>query len=569
MPMDHARSAKRRGRIRDSLAARLARSLAAASASEAGVTLVEVLMSVMILATITVSTFNGIDNSNRSAALGRARSQGETLAEQDEERLRSLPITKLREIEGLGASGEVTERKLNGNNYRVTSRATFKNEAGTSTCGSTTSPEADYYETRSEVSWGALTEGKSTVLNSFGSKPVIETSVIAPPPGASLLVQVNNAEGKGVEGMEATVKGPEPAVTTYEGKTSAQGCAIFPSFPEGGTYSVNVHRSGYVDQNWITESPSDKCTQETVKLTDGITTKAAYEFDKAGELNPRLVTAPTLLNGLEQRLGAPVRNVVAVNSEFACSFTYKTLLEESKTNPVSGIKSGARVFPYVSAYSVFAGTCKASEPKAFGQSSNPEAKVKGGEENAPEVAVPAMIVRLLKGTKKTETEREERSEKPAYVELEAGLRPRVVLVDTDKGTGEECGSPVAYEPETLPVEYTELGHTVHETPLKLTNEFGGTTTTITPEGKSERGVLRFPGQPYGDYNVCVEYPRGEGHWIYQTAVKNANPGIKTHATAPKEEDGTWVTLYGGYFTHEPQEVPPEELHQSEGTTCPL
>src|SRR5689334_6733144 len=62
---------------------------------EEGLLLIEVLISAFLIVIIAVGTFTGIDSANKVQQSLRARSQATTLAQQDEERLRSLTTAQL------------------------------------------------------------------------------------------------------------------------------------------------------------------------------------------------------------------------------------------------------------------------------------------------------------------------------------------------------------------------------------------------------------------------------------------------------------------------------------------
>ncbi len=58
-------------------------------ADETGDTLIEVLISAVVLVLIVVATLTGLDSTNRATALDRARSQADALAQADEEQARA------------------------------------------------------------------------------------------------------------------------------------------------------------------------------------------------------------------------------------------------------------------------------------------------------------------------------------------------------------------------------------------------------------------------------------------------------------------------------------------------
>lgn len=529
-PGDEARQTGRRGRLAQALRA------------ESGFSMIEVLISSLMLSIVVMGTLNGIDTTSHAAALGRARAQADSFAEQDEERLRSFSIKHLEELEAKG--GETYTMEADHSKYSVSSSVRFINNAtGTSSCSNEKTPQASYYETRSEVAWtGAKKEGG-------GPKPVRETSVIAPPPGASLIVQVQNAEAEGVRNMSVTVEGPGEGGTIYNDTTSVLGCSIFSSFPEGGEYSVDVQRSGYVDKNWYAKSEEDPSVQSEYNLVEGLTTKAPYEFDEAGQIKPRLVTVPveaaTETNTTPPaQLPGEALNVVAVNGNFSPGNPFKTVLEKNSSGPLTSMTSGFRVFPFPTGYSVFAGTCKANEPKNFGLENPPATIVHRGETAAPEVKEPAMIVRVFEHTRAEE----ESWVNTSHHEPRMVSKPITLVNRSGEGTTEGCDNQ-RYQPQTLPA----------------TIEEGG--VTRTENFSPERGLLEFPGQPYGKYVVCAEVSAGK--FIYQGEVNNNRPNAITGSgtfPSPLHEDGRLVSLYMGYTTSNPA---PAELHQGEGSECPL
>jgi len=521
----HATSARRR--------------LARAMGAESGLSMIEVLFSSLMLAIVVIGTLNGINTSSHAAAIGRARSQADSFAEQDQERLRSFSITKLRELEEHG--GETYTMEADKMKYTVKSTVEFQNnETGTSSCTSTGTAQADYYQTVSQVSWNN---------GGLKIKPVVETSLIAPPPGASLIVQVKNAEGTGVSGMNIAVKGPTSAGSTTSGKTSTAGCAIFSSFGEGGEYFINVNKTGFVDKDWYANSEEDEAAQNELTLVEGLTTKAGYEFDEAGTITPRLVTVPAETGMLTQttpaaQISGQALNVTAVNSNLGPPF--KKLLSSNLSAPATSISSGAVVFPFTSNYSLFAGTCKADEPKNF-EGTATEQKVSRGTTVTPTINEPALVVRVWEKTLAKEEEGYNAAH--GYSGTHQISKPITLVNWSGSGGTEECDN-ARYTPATLPANVVVNGVTVHE--------------EVTPE----RGELIYPGQAYGKYVVCAEV--AAGRFVYQSEVFNKITTATTNGTPsflhPTHEDGTIVDLYAGYSSSSP---PPASLHQGEGTECPL
>ena len=321
-------------------------------ASERGDSLIEVLISAVIVALIVVGTFSGLDSTNRATALERARSQATALAEQDQEQMSSKPIQKLSEI------SETHEAKLrevneNGTIYKIESTATYiSNETLTASCTSTT-PSADYIQTISKVTWPSMGT----------SKPVIETSLVSPPAGSALIVQVTGAAGEPVQGMTASSEKGPTALSTL---TSTNGCAVLAVLP--GEYALNVTRPGYVDQNGFVNSKEDPFYNSSFYVVAEGSAKKSFEFAPAGELAVKFESpvAKTKVSG---------ETFLALNTGIS-SPSYKVFGVAGK--PLATVESGKALFPFSSPYTVYAGSCPADAPTANGQSSNPTLTVPSG-----------------------------------------------------------------------------------------------------------------------------------------------------------------------------------------------
>ena len=71
---------------------------------DSGFSLIEVLVSALILAIAATGVFEGFDVASRASGRNRARSSAATLAEQDQERLRAMPVSAL---DGLDSARDV------------------------------------------------------------------------------------------------------------------------------------------------------------------------------------------------------------------------------------------------------------------------------------------------------------------------------------------------------------------------------------------------------------------------------------------------------------------------------
>jgi Tfp pilus assembly protein PilV len=303
--------------------------------AQAGFALLEVLISAVIVALIVIATFTGFDVTQRATADERAHAQADVLAQQDEDRLRSMQIDQL---SGLNETHTV---KYNGTEYTIKSTGEFLNDTTESQSCVREAQNASYVRTVSTVSWPALKARPA----------VVETGLITPPAGGELLVQVFDGSGAGVAGMSVVAKGPSPSEATVSAITGASGCVIFAALGEG-TYSVDTYQLGYVDKDGNNEPP---ISQRTASVTSGTTTKKQFQFGKAGELTVKFVNEAggasegdsfvTFNTGITTGLVRGFGTLGA--SEYAAS----------KTSPKT-------LFPFSSNYAVYAGTCTADAPPA-------------------------------------------------------------------------------------------------------------------------------------------------------------------------------------------------------------
>jgi Tfp pilus assembly protein PilV len=454
-----------------------------ALASEVGDTLLEVIVSALLLGIIVVGTFTGLNSTNRATSIDRARSQADALAQQDEDRLRSLPVTKLKALEEKPESNSVTE---NGAKYEVASSAKYVVDSTATTSCATTALSAEYIETTSTVT-----------SNAFGAtKPVVETGIVSPPPDTSLIAQVTGPSDEAVAGMEVQITGPQSASAV----TSTNGCGILAVSP--GEYKINIHQTGFVDQNWFAETEKDSFYPKTVYLPAETTTKKPYTFGLAANVKELKFEELNPATGVHEP--AEALNAVLENPQMAP--TTRLLEPEGSSIYLSSITTTKRIFPFPvsEAYTVYAGnsgSCVANIPP---EANRTKVIFPPGGEQSPQLLLPSLIVKVYEGTVTA----------PGKLVSTAS---EVFLSQTDSG----CES-TYHEPKTVaPV----LKSGVLEYP--------------------KGGALEYAGQPWGTYTVCVTVPSGGSKHYSATGVKNNDP----------EKVGTPVNLYEGSSVLEEKACP--------------
>lgn len=317
--------------------------------SETGFALMEVLISSLLLAIIVIGTLTAFDSSNRFTSNEQDRAQANTLAQQDEDRLRGLQVSQLA---ALNTSRTVT---LNGTTFTIASTGQFKTDAtSTSSCGAGGS--ADYIKTTSTVTWPAM----------GNTPPVIAESIVTPPAGGSLITQVVDSQGNGVANMAVTGSGQ----ASLTGTTGPDGCAIFGGLA-GGDYNISVSQAGYVDKDGNTTPPLN---QQAVSVIPGSSATKTFYFDQAGMLN---IYFKSTQYGVSTTNATGDSLVVFNNNMTYPGFRYFGTPGTPVTPPIVA----TNIFPFQSAYTVYAGSCAANAPSAFGQTDPSVIVPQGGTVN--------------------------------------------------------------------------------------------------------------------------------------------------------------------------------------------
>jgi Tfp pilus assembly protein PilV len=308
--------------------------------SEAGFSLIEVLVSALLVALIAAAVAQALIATTRTSAAQRGRSQADEVAQQDQERLRGLSAQQLN---GLSQTRTVT---LDGIGFTVTSTAQFLNaSAGASCSGSGTT--AAYFSIVSSVNW-----------TSNANRPAVrEESVITPPAGGTLLTKVVDQTGAPLSGVSVSATGPDTAA----GVTDSTGCVVLAALATG-SYAITLTDAGYVDLN---ANPSPLSTSATVSSTGTATPSGGNPITMglAGAINASFTAAGA--TGAQQ---ASALSWLGTGSStgMSSSSTYGPVATPATTLPATGT---IQLFPfaftgpsYANNYQVWAGKCRQMQP---------------------------------------------------------------------------------------------------------------------------------------------------------------------------------------------------------------
>jgi Tfp pilus assembly protein PilV len=395
-PGARATSASRRARLGD----------------EEGFLLVEVLVSVMLVALIVVATLNGFDAATRVSADQRHHSQAALLAAQSQEQLRSDPASALDTLE---SAPHTFTKTINGTTYTVVQEAKPINSAGQAAAckfSETTAQNGAYIQVSSTVTWPQLNAAKRPAVK--------QASLVAPPTGSDLEVDVSNgaAVPAGVSGVTATasfvpVEAETPA--TIEGTTGSAGCVVLTGIPSTDATVAIAEKAGYVTPNGTLKVPSKELT-----IAPNITTHYPVTYNEAGK-----ITAEYTYKGENPYKGTTVRSdtFVAYNVKIPAepkfevgspAFEYKevsgeeqykaltTTLSTAATTPTGTKFAGGDLFPFSEKWQVYAGDCPAnsilSATEATEKLTNPVGVVEPGKTTVVKVPLSYLTLNVKQGT---------------------------------------------------------------------------------------------------------------------------------------------------------------------------
>jgi Tfp pilus assembly protein PilV len=234
--------------------------LRARAGSEDGFTLIEVIVSALIVILISVGVAQGLIAGAHMSGYQQHKSQADEIAQQDQERLRGLSAKQLANL----VTAETYTVTLSGEKYTVTSQASLLSTSGTTACTTSGSGAVAYYRTVSTVSWGEVS----------GNTTVTEDSVITPPISGALLVQVADQTGAALPGATVSAVG-QSGVDNESGTTDSNGCVILTGLT-ADTYNLSITDTGYVDENGNTT------LTDTATVTDSGTARPTNTTEVMG-----------------------------------------------------------------------------------------------------------------------------------------------------------------------------------------------------------------------------------------------------------------------------------------------
>jgi len=358
---------------------------------EAGIAIVEVLVSALVLLVFSIGIFTVLTGATRATAQERHRAQANALAEQELERVRSLRIADLVSLNStrrvlddgtqLAGACPTTGVQSRQTCYTITSQSQFQNEpAATSGCSAGPGSH-DYLLLTISVSWTGM-----GVLH-----PVTAATIVSPPSGSlvpnsgSVLVNVTDSRNVGIQGVALSASS---TAGSFSGTTGPTGCVLWRNVPVG-TYTMSVGgvASAMVDQDGNVPPP------QTVSVVDQGTNTVNLQYDRPGSIQNINFRTRDYLNAL---VTSSADSVIVSNTGMS--------LNKQFTPPggvrATSITTTVTLFPFTSPYAVYAGTCASNTPPAGPMLGNATVPVAGAGTLASPgyIQLPSLQVTVKNGT---------------------------------------------------------------------------------------------------------------------------------------------------------------------------
>ncbi len=302
------------------------RSGSVALGSEAGLTLLELVVALSVFVVMVLGVAATIDSGLNLTRNNRQRSVAANLASQEMDTVRQTDFTAL-------TARTVTE-VVDGSTYTINRSLTWVSKSATSgPCNGVTS-DPQMLRVRVTVTWATM----------HGLEPVRSDTQLTPPVGAysadsgHIAVTVLDRDGGGAFGTSVQITGP----ATQSQPTNDDGCAFF-AFLTPGTYTVSLNSVGYVDRQ-STQNPS-----QTVGVTVGNVSSVQFDYDQAASLD--LALTPDA--------GGAVPSDVPItlgNTSFL-PIGVKTYAGTGATRTIGSL------FPSGDGYTAWAGSCADADPE--------------------------------------------------------------------------------------------------------------------------------------------------------------------------------------------------------------
>jgi type II secretory pathway pseudopilin PulG len=335
--------------------------------AQSGFALIEVVVSAAMLLFVAAGVLAGIEGPSRISGKNETRSQATDLAQQDQERLRSMSFSSL-----VGYT-QTTPVPLGNVTYSRYSSAVWVHDNN----------DPDSCQTQTNTSQGDYLKITSRVTPPDGTPPVQVDSLMAAPPGTytnkgTLAVQLTNQANQPVVGQDVSIAGPVNMTVP----TNSLGCAVF-GLVDRGNYTITFSRPGWLDPD------GNNVVNLSTSVTANSTTIVPHQYAQSGRIN---LSVDTSVGGAPP-IASVSKGVMVSNGQIQTG----TLTFPAPATPVQGVSSFALdVYPFQSGYNVWSGVCASTEPTQYGATAVTATPPAGGSTSAT-VRQPALNLTLRRG----------------------------------------------------------------------------------------------------------------------------------------------------------------------------
>ncbi len=346
-------------------------------AGEEGLTLIEVMVSALMVGFIAIATFNGLSVATDATASERFHDQAALLAAQSQESLRSDSAATLDPLE---RTAHIYTQTVGGETYTITQSDQWVDDAKQNASCSATSKEhnnsaGNYLQVHTKITWPQQLAASAHPLEQY--------SIITPPDGSGLEVDVLN-------GLipEQPVAGVTVIAGEAESTTGEAGCVIFGGIP---ATRVNVEAFKLGD---VTETGAIKKVFPELLVVPNITTHAEATLNQGATIKAefthegKAVTGDTFVARNSKLEPAPNFELGSTRwGAFSGTGEYDALPGEIEVSPGNSYKITATtpvspeyyptgdLFPFENAWTAYAGDCPANNPHVADESQFPESAV--------------------------------------------------------------------------------------------------------------------------------------------------------------------------------------------------
>lgn len=470
-----------------------------AAASQRGDTLIEVLISSLVVALIAVGTLIGFSATEGYSAQEREHNEAAALADQSQEQLRSDPASAL---ETLGSAGHAYTQTVGGTTYTITQKAELlpaNGSNGTCSVTATKRQSGNAFSITSTVTWH-LQEAQHR-------NPVLASSIITPPTGSALEIDADNAPvaTSGVAGVTALVTYTpveSKSSTSVQQTTGAEGCVVFGGIPATSAQVEIMETPGYVTVSGARKYPTKEVTiapnyttHYEVVYNQGGAITAKFEYEKKPEYKHQNNAGKEITEAVTGDTFVALNTKMKLSPEFEVGSTrygagsgelYEPLPAAVETpSPYQSTATSEKdLFPFTESengyWSVFAGDCAANDPETLsgGVKLTEKVVVPPGGTFTAQVPMTYLELNVYKGS--------------TTAEFETTKHPVTI-------TNVACK-------EITPDNEVKFNEPKHK--------------QETTSGAEDGGHLEHPFQPFGEARLCLANNNGSGtHYTYTTAYK--------------------------------------------------